>query len=73
MVSPIKNFTQNSVIATKQEDQHDANTVIGYHDLGSDQILLFLKQKVDHLSYSRWLVHNFPYIQLGGRGVLPKY
>lgn len=53
MVSPIKNFTQNSVIATKQEDQHDANTVIGYHDLGSDQILLFLKQKVDHLSYSR--------------------
>jgi hypothetical protein len=48
MLSPIKNFTQNSVIPTRQEDQHDTNTVIGYHNPGSDQILKFLNRKLDH-------------------------
>lgn len=48
MPSPIKNFTQNSVIPTRQEDQHDTNTVIGYRDPGSDQILKFLNRKLDH-------------------------
>jgi hypothetical protein len=42
MVSPTF-FTKNSVISTKQEDQHDTNTVIGYDDSGSDQISQFLK------------------------------
>ena len=49
MVSPIKNFTQNSVIAAKQEDQHDTNTVIVFHHPKSDQILLSLERKTRSL------------------------